>query len=78
MKQSDGNYKVQISGIPAHQLADTQTVRIYAGKEITLKVSGLTFVYTSMKGSNIPEDRQKLAVALYRYYEATMAYRKAQ
>lgn len=78
VKQSDGNYKVQISGISAHQLADTQTVKIYAGKEITLKVSGLTFVYTSMKGSNIPEDRQKLAVALYRYYETTMAYRKAQ
>ena len=78
VKQYDGSYKIQISGISAHKLADTQTVKIYVGKDISFKVSGLTFVYTSMKGSNIPEDRQKLAVALYKYYEATMAYRNAQ
>lgn len=78
VKQSDGSYKVQITGISAHKLADTQTVKIYAGKELTVKASGLTFVYTSMYGSNMPEDRQKAAVALYRYYEKTIAYRNAK
>ena len=78
VRQSDGSYKVHISNIPAHKLADTQTVKIYAGKEITVKTSGLTFVYTSMYGSNMPEDRQKLAVAFYKYYETTIAYRNAK
>ena len=73
--QPDGTYMVQISGISAHRLGDTQTVKVTAAKDFTIKVSALTFSYTSLKGVNIPEDRQKLGVALYNYYKCSVAYK---
>ena len=84
VKQTDGIYRVRISNIAAHELADTQTVKIcvdkdnnYAGKEFTIKASGLTFVYNSLY-NNMAEDRQQAAVAFYKYYEATTAYRNTK
>ena len=75
VRQSDGTYLVQIAGISAHRLADTHTVKLTASKDFTIKVSALTFVYTSLKGANIPEDRQKLGTALYNYYKCSMDFR---
>ena len=72
--QTDGTYIVKISDLAAHELANTQTVKICADREFTIQASALTFVHTSLTRS-YPEDRQKAAVALYKYYEATMAYR---
>ena len=76
VRQSDGRYAVQISGISAHLLAEPQTVtvRTAAGKDFNVTVSALTFVYNTLRNASTAMDRQKLAVALYKYYQATINY----
>ena len=46
VRQPNGTYVVQIDGISAHRLGDTQTVKVTAAKDFTIKVSALTFLYT--------------------------------
>ena len=69
VRQPNGTYVVQIDGISAHRLGDAQTVKVTAAKDFTIKVSALTFVYTSLRNGSTEEDMQKLAVALYKYYQ---------
>ncbi len=75
VKQPNGEYRVQISGISAHKLGDTYTIHVVAGGEFDIKVSALSYADTVMKSSSASTDLKKAAIALYNYYDATMNYR---
>ena len=78
--QPDGRYLVEISGIAAHQLGDTQTVTVSVdgANDFTVRVSALTFSYNTLNSSSSTQDKRELAVALYNYYEAAINYRNSQ
>ncbi|MBR0257138.1 MAG: CotH kinase family protein, partial [Synergistaceae bacterium] len=75
VKQSDGKYLVNISGISAHMLGDTYKIRVNAGGEFTVRVSALSYANAAMNSSSTSNDMKKAAIALYKYYDATMNYR---
>ncbi len=72
--QSDGRYRIQISGITAHRLADPHTVRVTAGKTFAFDISALSFADTILHAPTAGKAAKDLAVALYRYYEKANAY----
>ncbi|MBP5271279.1 MAG: hypothetical protein ILO42_10015, partial [Clostridia bacterium] len=76
--QNDGRYRIEIGGIAAHQLGDVFNVSVSAGGTCTVSVSGLSYVYTMLNSTSGVFDNDtchKAAVAIYRYYQKTMAYR---
>lgn len=75
---TDGKYIVNITGISAHKLGDTYTVRVIAGEEFNVKVSALSYVNTMLNRDDVTENEEKGLAALYNYYRTTMAYRKAK
>ncbi|MBQ7216232.1 MAG: hypothetical protein IJS39_09650 [Synergistaceae bacterium] len=77
--QSDRNrYKVEISNIPAHRLAETFTVRVIGKKEFDVKVSAFSYVYAALNDANAQDDEINTVVSLYRYYITNMDYRAEQ
>ena len=76
VKQSDGRYLIRISGISAHKLGDMMTITGTAGKKFTVQVSALSYVRSVLNNAGSTEAAKNCMAALYRYYEATMAYRK--
>ena len=75
-KQADGRYRVRITGISAHQLGNTITITGSAEGAFTVKVSALAYVRSVLKNSSDKAARDCMA-ALYRYYEAVIAYRNS-
>ncbi|MBR0035471.1 MAG: hypothetical protein IJP54_07320, partial [Synergistaceae bacterium] len=75
---SDRNrYKVEISNIPAHRLAETFTVKVAGKKEFDVKVSAFSYVYAALNDANAQDDEIDTVVSLYRYYTTNMDYRAA-
>ena len=74
IKQQNGDYLIQISGISAHKLGDTHTITIRAQDTIELRVSALSYVNTVLNTGSSSAEIKKAVTALYRYYKATMAY----
>ena len=77
VKQSDGSYCVTISGISAHKLGDTYTVHVEAGKSFDIEASALSYADLVMKSDAVADDLKRAVIALYKYYVATMDYRKS-
>ena len=76
VKQSDGRYLIRISGISAHKLGDMIEITGKAGKDFTVQVSALSYVRSVLNNSGSTTAAKNCMAALYKYYEATMAYRK--
>lgn len=76
VKQPDGRYKIEISSIAAHLLGKTYTITVNARESFIIKVSALSYVRTVLNASSAKDEEKKNCAALYKYYEATMAYRK--
>ncbi len=75
--QSGGRFTVTIDSVGAHELGEPQNIMVAvdgAEKEFHITVSALTFVYNTLRNASAALDRQYLAVALYKYYQAAMAY----
>ena len=76
VRQSDGRYLVQISGIPAHRLDYTNTIEVITDKgRFDIKVSALSYVNTILTSSKYNDNMKKAVTSLYRYYKATKEYR---
>ncbi len=72
-KQTNGNFKVVIRDVAAHQLAEIFTVDIDNGKLVYTNLSALSYAYSVL--SNGSSEAYKMAVsALYDYYIATVEY----
>ncbi|MBQ3447807.1 MAG: hypothetical protein IJG37_09225, partial [Synergistaceae bacterium] len=78
VKQSDGRYRVQISGISAHLLGNTYTLTVNAGSSFTVKISALSYVNAVLGSGAFGDDAKKGVTSLYRYYKATMSYRESE
>ena len=78
--QPDGRYLVQITELSAHKLGDTQTVTVSVdgANDFTVQVSALTFTQSALNSSSSTDDKRNLAVALYKYYEASLNYMNQQ
>ena len=77
VKQSEGYYLVKISEIPAHRLDYTNTIRVITDRgSFDIKASALSYVNAVLNGS-FDTDTKKAVTALYRYYKATMEYRRS-
>lgn len=75
VKQSDGRYLVQISGIPAHRLDYTNVIRVVTDKgEFDVKVSALSYVNTILNSEKYNDNMKKAVTSLYKYYKAARAY----
>ncbi len=68
VKQSDGRYLVSISGIVAHKLGETCTVKVTAGETFEIKASALSYVRSVLKSSSTSEAFKKSMTAMYNYY----------
>ena len=76
--QADGRYKVQIAGISAHKLAKTYTVTVHAGEIFDIKISAFSYVNALLKSASTSSAAKEAVTSLYKYYTATMAYRKSK
>ena len=74
-KQSDGRYLIRISGISAHRLGDIYEITGTAGKTFTVQVSALSYVRSVLNNAGSEPAAKDGLSALYKYYEAVMAYR---
>ena len=75
VKQSDGRYLVQISGIPAHRLDYTNTIRVVTDKgEFDVKVSALSYVNTILNSEKYNDNMKKAVTSLYKYHKAAKEY----
>ena len=78
VKQSDGRYLVQISGISAHQLDYMNTIQVVTDRgEFDVKVSALSYVDTILNSDKYNDNMKKAVTSLYRYYKATKEYRES-
>ena len=76
--QTDGRYKVQIAGISAHKLAKTYTVTVHAGEIFDIKISAFSYANALLKSASSSSAVKKAVTSMYRYYTATMVYRKSK
>lgn len=75
VKQSDGRYLVQISGIPAHRLDYTNIIRVVTDKgEFDVKVSALSYVNTILNSEKYNDNMKKAVTSLYKYHKAAKEY----
>lgn len=75
VKQSDGRYLVQISGIPAHRLDYTNVIRVVTDKgEFDVKVSALSYVNTILNSEKYNDNMKKAVTSLYKYHKAAKEY----
>lgn len=78
-KQSNGQYKITIPNLSAHQLGDEITIAVTVGSyTFPVKVSALSFVKAALDliGTEEYDEAEAKAVsAFYKYYEAAMAYK---
>ena len=75
-RMSDGRYRVVIPSIRATQLGDKYEVVITAdGKDCTVSVSALSYVYKALANpDNLSPSAQAAVASLYRYYDAARQY----
>ena len=80
VRLSDGSYRLDIEGINASQLADTITVTGDAGGSFTIQISVLAYVRNLLRSSKYANNRKAKdsVMALYYYYQKTMAYRSSR
>ena len=81
LEMSDGRWAVRIPGIMAHHLADTLDVVVTTsgGTTATVHVSALSFGQVMLVNEKYKNEGngQRLAAALYRYWQAADAYMQA-
>ncbi len=78
--QNDGRWRIEITGIPAHRLADTYQITVQADRECSCSVSAMAYVSTVLNSENevLNNDMAHYAVtSLYNYYAETLRYRQA-
>ena len=76
VKQPDGRYLVEISGIPAHKLDYMNSIHVTTDKgDFDIKVSALSYVYTILNSTSYNDNMKKAVTSLYKYCRATQAYR---
>ena len=77
VRMQDGSYRLDIEGINASQLADTITVNGDADGSFTIQISVLAYVRSLLGSSTYANNRKAKdsVMALYYYYQKTMAYR---
>lgn len=75
-KNSAGQYVVEISDIPAHELSKTYTVTITTGSvNFDIEVSALSYVQGVIKSDETSAAMKEAVTSIYRYYRETMTYR---
>ena len=74
-KQSDGRYCIRIKDISAHQLGIMARITGTAGGDFSVDVCVLSYV-NAILNPGWSNDAKNTVCALYKYYEATMAYRQ--
>ena len=77
VKLSAKQYLVTLHYIPAHQLDKTYNITVTAGESFPIKVSALSYVHTMLSKEGTGSDIQNAVTALFKYYEAAMAYKAA-
>ena len=77
VKQSSGQYLVEIADIPAHELHEVSTITVNAGTSFEVKVCALSYVDTMLNKEGIGQDIREAVTALYKYRDAAMKYRAA-
>ena len=77
VKQSDGRYRIHISGISAHKLSNTYTVTVTAGETFEIRVSALSYVDTMLHSESAEGDMKNMVVSLYQYYDKAITYRSS-
>ena len=78
VKQKDGRYRIEISGISAHKLDDVYDITVSAGGDCAISVSALSYVNTVLNSENdvFNNDTAHYAVtSLYNYYAKAMNYK---
>ncbi|MCR5274491.1 MAG: CotH kinase family protein [Clostridiales bacterium] len=76
----NGRYLIEIPGIAAHKLAKSSTKTITTdGGTTTIKVSAMSYVYSILNSSAYANKSfaKDAVCAMYKYYEAANAYKKA-
>ena len=73
---SGNEYRVTLDDISAHKLGKPFTVRIEAAKTFEVEISALSYVNTVLNNYADNPELCNASAALYRYYIATMNYRK--
>ncbi len=71
---SDGRYRVSITGIAAHLLGKTYTIKVLtnAGENV-VSLSAMTYILLSLTNPSSPEEETNAMAALYKYYAAADA-----
>ena len=79
VRMVDGSYRLDIEGINASQLADTITVTGNAGGSFTIQISVLAYVRSLLNSKNYAGNKEAKdsVMALYYYYQKTMAFRQS-
>ena len=75
--QSDGRYRVQISGISAHLLGEMHTIRVIAGGTFDIKISALSYVNAVLSSSAFGNSAKQGVTSLYKYYTSAIAYQES-
>ena len=73
-KQSDGRYRVRISGISALQFGDNISISGNARGNFTINVSALAYVRNVLNSDSFGDDAKDAMAAFYKYCEAAIAY----
>ena len=76
IEQNDGRYRIEISNIPAHELAKTFDVKISAGGEGHILVSALSYVHAVMNANDSSSEAKDAVASLYYYFAASKAYKE--
>lgn len=77
VKQADGRYRVQISGISAHLLGEMHTIRVIAGGTFDIKISALSYVNAVLSSSAFGNSAKQGVTSLYKYYTSAIAYQES-
>ncbi|MDO4193985.1 MAG: hypothetical protein Q4D24_11825, partial [Erysipelotrichaceae bacterium] len=74
-KLSDERYAIQISNIAASLLGQTITINGDADGEFTITVSALSYARSVLNNDSYDAEAKNTLAALYKYYDAVVAYR---
>ena len=75
VKQSSGQYIVEIDYIPAHELHKVNRITVNAGGSFEIQVSALSYVDTMLNKEGVGTDIKEAVTALYNYWDAAMKYK---
>lgn len=74
LKVDDNSYRLTIPGMYAHKLGDIYTVTV--NNTMIIQTSALSYAYTVLASTQTTLATKNAVVAMYQYYQATIAYRE--